>query len=342
MSDCPLRVVTSGPLPPSFPLELFSRRACFETARTGQELEHLVRTADVLYSGRVPESIPAETPNLRWIQLPSAGADDLRSLPVWSSDIVVTSSKGIHTVPMSEHVIAMLLGLVRHIPALIRAQEERAWLHDSRGSPLTFGEVRGRTLGIIGWGKIGDGVAHLARALGMRIVGTRWSIVVPQEVPRPAEPAFADQPWLELPEMLPDIVYPSAQLPKVLAESDVIVVILPLTSQTENLLGEAEFGAMKRGALFLNIGRGAVVREEALVRALQSGRLAGAGIDVFAQEPLPRTSPLWSMPNVIISSHVGGMSDRTRERAARFFAINLSHYLEHQPLLNIVDRKQEY
>lgn len=337
-----LRVVSAGALPSSFPSNLFEGRITLEIAQTDDALRSLVRQADVLYSWQIPRIVPAETPALRWIQLPSAGADHIHGLPVWESDIVITSSKGIHTVPMSEHVFAMLLALVRQLPALIRAEGQHEWLHESRGSPLKFGELRGKTMGIIGWGKIGDGVAHLARAFGMRVIGTRWSVMVPREAPGQADAAFADAPWLEPVENLPDIVYPPAQLHEVLAHSDVIVVILPLTEETRGMLAEAEFRSMKRGALFLNIGRGAVVQEDALVRALQSGKLGGAGLDVFAQEPLPASSPLWSMPHVIVSPHVGGASEHTRERAARFFAVNLARYLEGQPLLNVVNRKQEY
>lgn len=342
MSDHLPNVVYAGNVPSSFPTHLFDGRISLQIAPTDDALRRLVRQANILYSWQIPAIVPAETPHLQWIQLPSAGADHVRGLPVWNSDITITASKGIHTIPMSEHVFAMLLALVRQIPALVRAEADRVWLHDSRDAHLQFGELRGRTMGIIGWGKIGNGVAHMARAFGMRVIGTRWSVLMPREVPSPTNAAFADTPWLEPVENLPDIVYPPAQLHEVLAQSDVVVVILPLTSETEGLLAEAEFRAMKRGALFLNIGRGAVAQEDALIHALQSGQLGGAGLDVFTQEPLPSSSPLWSMPHVIISPHVGGMSDRTSERAARFFAVNLSRYLEGQPLLNVVDRKQEY
>ncbi len=342
MSNHLPRVIAAGALPANFPSASFDGRIRLQIADTDDALRDLVRQADVLYSGTVPDIVPADTPDLRWIQLPSAGADHLRNLPVWNSDITITSSKGIHTVPMSEHVFAMLLALVRQIPALVRAQEQREWLHNSAGRTLTFGELRGRTMAIIGMGKIGDGVAHLAHAFGMRVIGTRHSVTTPQEIPGRAEAAYSDPPWLEAVENAPDMVYPASQLPEVLAQSDVVVVILPLTAQTEGLLGDAEFQAMKRGALFLNIGRGAVIQEDALVRALQSGQLGGAGLDVFTEEPLPEASPLWSMPHVLISPHVGGMSGRTHERAAHFFAVNLVRFLDGEPLLNVVDRKQEY
>jgi len=121
-----------------------------------------------------------------------------------------------------------------------------------------------------------------------------------------------------------------------------VLSILPLTPRTHHFLGRAEFAAMRRGSLFLNLGRGPVVDEPALVEALRSGRLAGAGLDVFEEEPLPRSSPLWGMETVIISPHVGGLSDQTRERAAHFFAVNLARFLDGQSLLNIIDRERGY
>ena len=342
MSTRPLRVVVGGSLPSSFPSDAFRGRVELEVAHTDEALRTAVQTADVLHSWQVPETVPAATPDLQWIHLPSAGADHVRSLPVWDSDIILTSAKGIHTVPMAEHLFAMLLALTRQIPHIVRSQDRQEWVHSWRSPGLHVGELRGRTLGIVGWGKIGGGIAHLARAFGMRVVGTRWSLVVPVEAPGQGAGAYADPPWLEQVDVPPDIIYPAAQLYEVLAQSDVIVLVLPLTAETEGSFGEAEFRAMKRGALFFNLGRGAVVDEAALVAALESGRLAGAGLDVFQREPLPRSSSLWTMQNVLVSPHLGGMSDNTRERGAAFFAVNLMRYLEGQPLLNVVARSQGY
>jgi D-2-hydroxyacid dehydrogenase (NADP+) len=338
MSAEPLCVVVTRPLPPSFPTEAFAARIQFELASTGDELRAAVHDADILYSWTVPPEVPAGSPHLRWVQLPSAGADHVHGTALWDSDVLITSSAGIHAVPMAEHAMAMLLALVRQIPAIVRAQDEGDWDHDL-GQHM--GELRGRTVGILGWGKIGNALAHLAEAFGMRTIGTRYSVSVPQGVQPTSEP-YSDPPWLE-PEDLPaDIVYPSAQIDEVVAQSDVVVSFLPLTDETRRSIGERQFAAMPRGAIFLNLGRGSVVDEDALLRALHSGRLAGAGLDVFETEPLPRSSPLWRMQNVIISPHVGGNSDRTVERAAHLFAVNLSRYLAGQPLLNVVSRERGY
>jgi phosphoglycerate dehydrogenase-like enzyme len=317
----------------------FEDRVHIEHAHTDEELRNAVRSAEVLFSWRVPETVPAETPRLRWIQLPSAGADHIRHLPVWKSDVIVTAAQGIHTVPMAEHTFAMLLALTRKIPEILAAQGRRDWTQHEYQPRM--GELRGKVLGIIGWGKIGDGVAHLARAFGMRVIGSRWSVIVPREVPATAG-EFAHSPWLEPVDAPPDVVYPAAQTHEVLAQSDVVLLILPLTDETRGSFGDAEFKAMKRGAIFLSIGRGQVVDETAMLRSLRSGRLSAAALDVFSQEPLPRASPLWTASNVIISPHVGGVSDQILERGAWFFAVNLTRYLEGQELLNIVKRDQGY
>lgn len=341
MSPARLRVVIDEKLPASFPTSHLEGRVQFEPASTKEALEEAVRGSDVLYSGRVPDIVPAETPRLRWIQLPSAGADDLLDHPVWTSDVVITASKGIHTIPMTEQLFAMLLGLVRQIPATIRAQDRHEWIHDWAESRLSYDELHGKTLGILGWGHIGDGVAHLARAFGMRVIGTRSSVTEPHEVGRDVGP-FTNPPWVEPVTLEPDMVYPATRLHDVLSRSDVVVSILPLTDSTRHAMNGAAFDAVKPGALFCNMGRGGTVDEAALIRALQTGRLGGAGLDVFGEEPLPASSPLWSMPNVIVGPHVGGMSDHRHERTARFFAVNLERYLEGQPLLNVVDRGRGY
>lgn len=342
MSDGPLRVVVAGTRASRFPPSLGGDRVELTVASTEEELRTAVRSAEVLYSWRVPGSVPSETPDLRWIQLPSAGVDHIRALPVWDSPIVITAARGIHTVPMAEHLFAMILALTRQIAALVREQQRRKWVHDTGAAHLAMQELRGKTMGIIGWGKIGDGAAHLARAFGMRVIGTRWSLMVPREIQEDTLKPYVDPPWLPAEDLRPDVVYPAGQLHEVLSQSDVVVLILPLTDETRGSIGAAEFRAMKRGALLCNIGRGPVIDEEALIAALRTGRLAGAGLDVFSDEPLPVSSPLWSMPNVIVSPHVGGVSIRTADRADHLFVVNLTRYLDGEPLLNVVDRGRGY
>jgi phosphoglycerate dehydrogenase-like enzyme len=337
----PVEVVCGGSLPATFPRGDFAGSANFTVAQTREELVACLRNAEVLYSSTVPEIVPGQTPELHWIHLPSAGADYLQDKPVWESDVILTSSKGIHTVPMAEHLFAMLLALTRELPRVIRAQSRHDWLHNSPATPLNPREIRGKTMAIIGWGKIGDGVAHLARSFGMRVIGTRWTLHVPREQPSSIA-SFSAAPWLEPVESRPDIVYPAAQLHEVLSHADVTVLIVPLTVATKGSFGRAEFAAMKRGSFFFNLGRGPVVREADLIEALRSGHLAGAGLDVFGHEPLSKDSPMWDMPNVVVSPHLGGFGDHTRERGAHFFAVNLRRYLDREPLLNIVEKARGY
>lgn len=341
MSRSRVRAVIARPLPPNFSLPADERVDVVEL-HADEELIDALRDAEVLYAQQIPSTIPAEAPALRWIQLASAGADHLRALPIWSSDIQITSARGLYAQPVAEHALALLLALTRRVPAMVRAQQEHGWIHNAFDHELQATELRGKTLGIVGWGKIGDNVAHLARAFGMRIVGTRASLTAPEAMSRAETSELIDPPWLEPLGLEPDMAYPATQLEEVLRQSDAVVLVLPLTRETANSFGEREFRVMKPGALFVNVGRGPVVREEDLVDALRGTQLGGAALDVFAQEPLPATSPLWTMPNVLISPHVGGVSDRMVERTARLFALNLARYLDGEALFNVVDRNREY
>lgn len=313
-------------------------------ARTEADLGLAVKDADVLFTWAVPDAVPHDSPNLKWIQLISAGADHLRQRPVWNSDIVITSSKGIHAVPIAEHVFAMILAFTRQLNRFERAQQRHDWR--PRGSSLRPIELYGKTLGMIGWGGIGDGVAHLAHAFGMRVIGIRRSLQEPMPTGAHSNP-LANPPATEPPMLEPDIAYPADRLLAVLAESDVVVVALPDTPETAGLLGARELEAMKPGAILVNVGRGRAVDENALIHALQANgtapsSLAGAALDVFVHEPLPPRSPLWDMPNVIITPHVAGASPETRARSVHLFCDNLARYIAGQPLLNTVDRHQGY
>lgn len=338
MSDSrPLQIVVDHPLTDTFPYGQFEGRCRFETAADMDEVTRLVREADVLYGARVPDIVPAETPRLRWIQVPSAGVNYLRNLPVWTSNVLITSSRGVHAVAMSEQVFALLLALSRGVPRMVRAQERHEWIQ-SDIHPL---ELRGKTMGIVGWGKVGDAVAHLAHAFGMRVIGIRHSVKEPQERASSCG-AFDNPPQIAPVDLPPDMVFPMSDLHRVLGESDVVVLILPLTADTEGVIDRQALAAMKTGSLLINIGRGQVVDETALIEALQSGHVRGAGLDVFDEEPLPPQSPFWDMPNVLVAPHTGGAGEHTDTRASHLFAVNLERYLAKQPLLNVVDRMQQY
>ncbi|NOJ70026.1 D-2-hydroxyacid dehydrogenase [Paenibacillus alvei] len=289
-------------------------------AGRAKELDRDVfRQAEVIFgwSPAVKEECFYDDSPLRWIQLWTAGADYVPMDALRKHDITLTTAGGVHPIPMMETVFAMLLGFTRNLPQAIRNQARHNW--DTKGK---FTELHGKTMGIIGVGQIGTEVARIAQAFGMRVLGVRRSIRSTDHV---------------------DSLYTIEQLNEVLPECDVVVNILPKTSQTVNLYDEATFAAMKQGALFINVGRGASVKTSALTDALKNGHLAGAGLDVFDIEPLPEDHPLWSMDNVIITPHIGGNTDQLKERAVRLFLENLKAYVEHgQPARSIVDYDKEY
>jgi phosphoglycerate dehydrogenase-like enzyme len=257
-------------------------------------------------------------PNLRWIQLTSAGADRLLGSGFIEGGIIVTTVSGLHATPIGEYILCAMLMFVKGAPDLLRAQERHEW---TRFMPH---ELRGKTVGIIGMGHIGEEAARLARAFGCRIVATRRS------VERPTTDDDGDK-----------LVPPSA-LHDLLSESDYVVISVPLTSETRDMIGRAELHAMKPGAVLINIARGGVVDQDALVEALSDGTLGGAALDVFDPEPLSPESPLWGMKNVIVSPHISGGTEIYNERAVEIFAENLRRFLDGRSLENVVDPARGY
>jgi len=244
-------------------------------------------------------------PGLRWVQAISAGTDQFPVDAFSSAGVVLTSARGAHTPAVAEHALALLLALVRSIGPSMRDASEHAW----RIRPAT--EIRGRTLGVLGLGSIGEEVAGLAAALGMRVIGTKRS---PEGYTGIAERVLGPEGTLE-----------------VCRDADAVVVALPRAAAPA--VGAAELAALDGGWL-VNVGRGSAVDEAALIEALRSGRLRGAGLDVFTAEPLPPDSPLWDLPNVVITPHAAWSSDRLSPRVAEVFAANLAAYRGEAPWRN--------
>ena len=190
-------------------------------------------------------------------------------------------------------------------------------------------------MGIVGYGSIGREVGRLGKAFGMRVLALRRSAGQAKE-------GYASEHTGDRAGAIPEQFYTPDQLHQMLSRCDYVVVALPLTHETKHLVGEAELRAMKASAYLVNIARGAIVDEQALVRALREGWIAGAGLDVFEREPLPDDSPLWAMDNVLISPHVAGFTPRYDERATALFVENLGRYLSGEPLLNLVDKTRGY
>ncbi len=290
------------------------------TATDDEALAQALPGADILLGLRLNPDLMPLASSLRWIQTISAGVEKLVSPALVDSDIVITNASGAHAPQISEHILAMLLAFARNLPTAYRAQLNADWDYDTIAGG-SF-ELEGKTLGIIGLGDLGDAVAVKARAFGLDILAVRN---------RPtAKPAYVDEIFLP------------AQLPELLSRSDFVVDTLPLTPNTRHMLGAAEFSAMRDTAFFFNAGRGGTVDQEALIFALQSGAIAGAGIDVTDPEPLPPESPLWKMTNVIITPHTSGYSPRVRERFARIFLDNLARFHAGEPLANVVNAAAGY
>lgn len=277
---------------------------------------------------------PERAPRLRWVQLLSAGADHAIDHPLWSGDVIFTTTSGIHAIAIGEYVLALMLAWAQRLPALIDHQRRAEWPED-RFELFAPQELRGGTVGIVGYGSIGREVGRLASAFGMRVLALQRSS-------DPADRGYT-VPGVGDPEgIIPERFYRPQELREMLPECDYVVLAVPLTGATQELIGPDELRAMRPSAFLVNIARGGVVDEPALIRALQEGWIAGAGLDVFAQEPLPDDSPLWGMDNVILSPHIAGSTPRYFDRAVDVFAENLRRYLAGEPLINRVDRATGY
>jgi len=274
----------------------------------------LLGKADILfdfdYSHR--QDLPDLAPNLCWIQSTSAGIGQFVKRYAYDtrlSNTVFTTASGVHARPLAEYVIMTMLAHYKGLVQILEQQNRNSW------ERMAGTDLEGRTLAIIGLGRIGREVARMAKALGMKVIGT--DLYPMKEV--------VDQ-FFELEnfrEMLP--------------MAEVVVLCVPHTPDTEKMVGEAEFAAMRKDTYFINIARGAVVDEPALIKTLQSGHLSGAALDVFAEEPLPADSPLWDMPNVIVSPHSASTSDRENMRLTGIFCDNLQRFLNNEPLRNVLN-----
>ena len=255
-------------------------------------------------------------PNLRWYQQWGAGAEWIMEHPeIRERGLVVTNVSGVHAVPISEHLLAMMLALARRIPDAVHAQDRHEWLRGGWSHPVF--ELAGKTLLLIGVGAIGHRTARLAASLEMHVIGLRRD---PERQVQGIERMVG-----------PD------DLDAVLPEADLVVLTVPLTPETRHLIGARQFALMKPTASIYNIGRGGTIDQEALIEALRSGQIAGAGLDVTDPEPLPAESPLWDLDNVLITGHYSGSTPAYDERALAIFEENLGRYARGEPLRNRLD-----
>ncbi len=268
-----------------------------------------------------PRDLLLRARNLRWYQQWAAGADWLLRYPEAAEmNFVLTNASGIHAIPITEHIFALLLAFARKIGQSVRYQTRGEWMLDEQKRNVF--ELADKTMALIGVGAIGERTAQIAVAFGMRVLGVRRN---------PGRGAAGVETMVG-PDRLLDV----------LPEADFVVITAPLTDETRGMIGERELRAMKPTAYLVNIGRGGIVKERALIRALEEGRIAGAGLDVFEEEPLPEDSPLWRMENVIVTAHYAGFTPRYDERAIAIFLDNLRRYKAGEPLRNVVDKKLGY
>lgn len=292
-------------------------------ARTPQDEARwraLLARAEVLFDFDFTnlEQIPALAPRVRWIQATSAGIGELLvRTGLGDTSIVFTTASGVHAGALAEFCVAAMLFFVKELDRLKADQAAHRW------ERYCARELRGMTLGIIGLGHVGREVARAGHALGMRVIGTKRTV--------PAD----GLPYVER-------VLPPAGSPEVIREADVLVLIVPQTAETRRLLGALELRGMKHGAILINIARGAIVDEAALVDVLRDGHLGGAALDVFAKEPLPPDSPLWDLPNVIVSPHSASTVPAENTRLTDLFCDNLRRYMNDKPLINVFDRTRRY
>lgn len=282
--------------------------------------------AEVLYTaGDLPA--PEAAPALRWVQAHSAGVDSMIRHPLFlraeqaGRPIALTTAAGVHGPNISEYVLMMMLAFAHRLPRAFEMKQRRAWRHDRMA--FLPDELYGATVGIIGYGGIGREVARRCRAFGMRVLVMRHSAR--------AAPAQPDVEFV-----------PREDLRALLSASDYVVLAVPLSPGTWRMIDREAIACMKPNAVLVNIGRGDVVDEAALIDALAEKRIAGAALDVFQREPLPADSPLWRLDNVILTPHIAGITPKYDERAGALFAENLRRYIAGEPLLNRVDFARGY
>jgi phosphoglycerate dehydrogenase-like enzyme len=289
---------------------------------------------EVMLRGRFPaelfDRILVRAPGLRWVHSATAGVERVLTPSSRARDLTITNARGVFSRPIAEYVMLMILAVSRRLPSLLELQAERTW------QPLESRELRDVTVGIVGLGSIGRAVGALATAFGCRVMATRRR----PEAGANAADGAGDEPYLG--SVMLDRVLAPEQLPELLAESDFVVLAAPLTEDTQGLIGEEAIARMKPGAWVINVARGELVDERALGRAVRDGRLGGAVLDTFREEPLPPTSPLYDLPNVILTPHTSWSSTRVLDRSVDLFCDNLRRYAAGAPLLNVVDPAAGY
>jgi D-2-hydroxyacid dehydrogenase (NADP+) len=286
-------------------------------------LERELPDADIFMGYSLGPDMLARAPKLQWIHAVSAGVTQLMYPELRASGVVLTNATSVHAIPIAQHILGMLVALARRFPDSLRHQQQALWAQQELWTaPVKPRELTGQTILFIGFGEIGRETAKLLRPLQMHIWAVTHSGKTASDV---VERAFT-----------------APKLSEALPHADFVVVAAPDTPQTRNMLGAQEFALMKPTAYLINVARGTLIDEHALVDALQYNRIAGAALDVTVKEPLPPDSPLWKLPNAFITPHVSGATESTWQRQEELIAENLQRWFEGKKLRNVVDLARGY
>lgn len=312
-----MRIVLCYPLEPRHLEQIQAAAPGHEVVAAGQErIAAELLQADI-FCGHAKVPVPwqeiVERQRLQWIQSSAAGLDHCLTPETIASDIIVTSASGLFAEAVAEQTLALLLGILRSLPVFLRAQQQREFIR----RPTR--DLHHATVGIVGLGGNGVRIAEVVRPFGTRLLAT--------DMFTDEKPSCVDELW------------PADQLDRLLAESDVAILAAPLNSQTQGMIAAPQLARMKPGAILINVARGPIVVERDLVAALKSGHLGGAGLDVTEVEPLDSGSPLWDLPNVIITPHVGAQSLRRADNTTDLVCENLRRYFAGRSLINQVDKR---
>jgi len=290
---------------------------------------------EVLYTNTViPE--PDLVPNLKWIQSHWAGVEFALELPLLNKpDVKFTTLSGAAAPQMAEYVLASFLMLSHKFPEMLEHQKKSEWPKDKWEKFLPH-ELRGSTVGIIGYGSIGREVARLLQPFDVKILATKHNLM------NTADTGYTPEGTGDPEGNLFTRLYPIEALKSMVKVCDFVVVCLPLTTKTQNLIGADVFDAMKNTAYLVDVGRGGIIQEKALIEALQERKIKAAALDVFPTEPLPQNSPLWKVPNAVITPHISGSSSKYNQRATDLFVENLKRYIHELPLYNLINLENGY
>lgn len=282
-----------------------------------REIQQYIADTDILVTWGWMDISPYfdNAPKLRWIQALSAGVEKLVFPALVNSSVLLTSARGIHGIPASEHVLAMMLSYTRGLHLTIRNQEKKIWQR------VPNDEANEKTIGIVGLGSIGRNIAKKCKALNMRVVAIKQTMSE---------------------ELFIDLLLGPEELDRLLAMSDFVVLAVPLTPATHHMINAERLQIMKKNAFLINIARGQVIDEAALLEALREGRIGGAGLDVFDNEPLPADHPLWSFDNVIITPHCAALSPYYLDRAVALIADNIARFLQGREMVNVIDKQKGF